>query len=1188
MKKRKVIIITFIIIFTIAIFSLKNNETSMSITEVLNTKHYSYLPTTAQEYIKTVYEDTGEILKTEKNKVANEPYLNPKYVVYLSKTPEEQKEYNVIPDETIIDYVYSETTKLNAEEIPASFDLRNVEEKNFVTPIKNQGGLGLCWAFATNAQIESLLLIQNNKSADADVSIFSERQIDYATANDGIIDGKPDYSYGRILGDGGTFKYATSVMADSLGLADTSWKVYDDDDYEAMEKKDVYSFTNSKYEVSNTVTYPVLNLSTLDPTSETDQQLRENYLNNLKSLIMKYGGAYIATGDPISRCSVSINGSRFLYDDNKCASSAHAMQVIGWDDNFKYNICIGTKDASGYYHINKNVDACTGGTVVNGKGAWLIKNSWGNTAPYLYIAYDSYGSTFGITTNLEQKTWDNYYSSTNSLYTMKSSSVINSYIKKSKYKEQLTKIKFSVSSQNATYQVYVSKDNSQNYELYETITGEFPGLYTVDLTEHNIYLEDEMFSVHIIASAGKVSTSFSIYTNNIESIPEITTTDSTYDNSLTNIDKYSLRIASTTVGIPELSETDYKILDSSRQEIKYTYTKEANSVFANQIFTRIYIDKNLPKGTYTVQTIYNGEVLSESQIIIDKDVVTIEGEGTTDNPYIIRTPAQLGLMKYDGFAFYELANDIDLTYDTTNKDGLFYNEGKGWEPIKYSNISYGNEAIYGSTGFTGGLNGNNHKIIGLNINRPDEAVIGLFAIVYNMNFSNLQIKNIVLEEPNITGYNFVGGIAGHVNGSTYERCLTVANIAINGGSITGNNYVGGIVGYLRAGSYMKNYYTSGERHLINNLYNSATINANNYAGGLFGLVTNITGYKEGNSVFQITNLLNKGKIISKSQAGGIIGKIKTQQNNYIKVSNSINTGNVSGKTCSAAIVCKLDSASVGELKLSNIYYLDETGIDLSNNYVVTDNVTSKSIDELKDSNSYTIWTDFSNYWKLETINEINRLPILSSFSFEYTKLNELPTFVVGTEESFNDYISPKYDAAKNINYIVEDESILTINNGIINPIKKGTTKITLESNYDGYNKEIEVEVISTVIIESTTYNIEETDKTIYVSSPTELSKFFNNISGSKGYIQKEGQKITSGYIGTGMMIDGYTIVLKGDVTGDGQIRVNDIMKISKYTVEGTGISESYNIKAADVIKDGHIKVNDIMKISKYTVEGGEL
>ena len=128
---------------------------------------------------------------------------------------------------------------------------------------------------------------------------------------------------------------------------------------------------------------------------------------------MKYGGAYIATGDPTSRCSVSINGSRFLYDDNKCASSAHAMQVIGWDDNFEYNICIGTKDASGYYHINKNVDACTGGTVVNGKGAWLIKNSWGNTVPYLYIAYDSYGSTFGITTNLEQKAWDNYYSATN-------------------------------------------------------------------------------------------------------------------------------------------------------------------------------------------------------------------------------------------------------------------------------------------------------------------------------------------------------------------------------------------------------------------------------------------------------------------------------------------------------------------------------------------------------------------------------------------------------------------------------------------------------------------------------------------------------------------------------------------------------------------------------------------------------
>ena len=44
--------------------------------------------------------------------------------------------------------------------------------------------------------------------------------------------------------------------------------------------------------------------------------------------------------------------------------------------------------------------------------------------------------------------------------------------------------------------------------------------------------------------------------------------------------------------------------------------------------------------------------------------------------------------------------------------------------------------------------------------------------------------------------------------------------------------------------------------------------------------------------------------------------------------------------------------------------------------------------------------------------------------------------------------------------------------------------------------------------------------------------------------------LEKGNVGTGMTIDNYTIILRGDVTGDGFIRVNDVMKISKYTVEG--------------------------------------
>ena len=1059
-KRNKIIITCLIIFFTIvSLVTIKIYEEKNNINYILKKSSYSYLPLEAQNYIKEVYEETGDLILTEKNKVPKLPYLNPEYVEYLSLSLDEQKEVNVIPDETIVEYSYTTGTQLlNEDDIPSSFDLRNVNGMNYVTPIKNQGGLGLCWAFATNAQAESLLLIKNNKSYSSDAQIFSERQIDYATADDGIIDSNPLYPYSRILGDGGNFKYATSVMIDSLGLVDHSWVEYDDDDYNPKEKNEVYQFSNSLYEVTKTVLYPQLELSELDPTDNEDQLLRKNYLNNLKSLIMQYGGSYISTADPTGKCSVSIKGSRFIYDDGICASAGHAMQVIGWDDNYEYNVCTGTKNQSGYYHINTNTSNCSNGTVITGKGAWLLKNSWGNSSQYVYIAYDSQDMIFNLITELDQKDWDNYYSSTTNMnYTGSSTSAIN-YDKQSSSQEQLKKIKFNANTQDAVYNVYVATDNQQSYKLYSTITSGFPGIYTVDLSDKLIYLNDEKFYVKIVSKGGKLSSGISVYTDNVEEEYQIKSEDATYEQSLTNIDKYIIRITSETVSIKENETIDYKILNQNREEISVNYTYTENIVFANKVFSKIIIDKELSKGNYILQSIYKDQVLDESNLIIDKEIVTIEGDGTENNPYVITTPAQLNLIRKDAFAFYELGNDIDLTYDTTNENGLFYNEGKGWEPIKYSNIKVYSETniSINSGGFSGGLNGNNYKIIGLNINRPDESVIGLFANTYNQNFSNLYIKNLILENPNIVGDTYVGGVVGYVHGTTYERCLNISNLVVSGGTITGNNYVGGVIGYLNAGSYLKNYYVGGERHLIDSLYNSATIEANNYAGGIFGFVTNIIGYKEGNSIFKISNILNKGLIISNDTAGGIAGQIKTRENNSITIYNSMNTGQVLGADCSSGITCELSSSSVGNLILNNIYYTNDIGINSSNSYIILNNVTKKTIDELTNINSYSEWNAFSDYWKIESIDNIVRLPVLNFMDFNYTKI-ATNSIELSNELNLYTYITPDNAAAANIKLQVEDDNIVSLNEyGVLKAESDGSTRIHITSYYDGYKGTIEV------------------------------------------------------------------------------------------------------------------------------------
>ena len=70
----------------------------------------------------------------------------------------------LMSDEEMVTFNPPQTT------LAPSLDWRN-NGGNFVTPIRNQGGCGSCWAFATTAALESATLIYNNSSGvDLDLS----------------------------------------------------------------------------------------------------------------------------------------------------------------------------------------------------------------------------------------------------------------------------------------------------------------------------------------------------------------------------------------------------------------------------------------------------------------------------------------------------------------------------------------------------------------------------------------------------------------------------------------------------------------------------------------------------------------------------------------------------------------------------------------------------------------------------------------------------------------------------------------------------------------------------------------------------------------------------------------------------------------------------------------------------------
>jgi len=293
------LILIFFIILGISLFNIFNSNKTNNIDTILKSKYYSYLPLEAKNYIKEVYEETGELILTEKNKEENLPYLNPQYAEYLSLENEEQIKYGYIPSSTIVDYVYG-TTPIT-ESFEETFDLRNVDGMNFVTPVQNQHG-GLCWAYSSTAQIEGLLLINNNVSYSNSSTIFSERQLDYATSKDGIVGDNTLYPYRYLYDEGGAYFWPWSVEVDGLGLVDINWQKEIENSTEKLEANKVYNFSNSIYEVDNTIDVPKLNLKELDENSETDMKKRKEYLDTIKGIVKKYGGAVAGSINPTGRC----------------------------------------------------------------------------------------------------------------------------------------------------------------------------------------------------------------------------------------------------------------------------------------------------------------------------------------------------------------------------------------------------------------------------------------------------------------------------------------------------------------------------------------------------------------------------------------------------------------------------------------------------------------------------------------------------------------------------------------------------------------------------------------------------------------------------------------------------------------------------------------------------------------------
>ena len=287
-------------------------------------------------------------------------YVDELYLGWLKNVEEYHPSLNIDGTNTPI-YVTSlqSSSQSSSSSLPSSFDLRNVNGQNYVTPIRDQANAGTCWAFASIAALESFLLKNEGKSYEFSTKYdFSENNLKNVMSNLG-----KQGIYTRLPNDGGNDNIALAYFIRWSGPILEEY-----DKYDLIGRNPVNNipleFFNSEKHVQG-VKY--IHARTGD--ADNDE---------IKKAIMDYGGVATSMwwiGNYEIKDNYYYNGlANERGSDGKLLNFGHAVCIIGWDDNYS---------AKNFYNSKLNIQP-------KGDGAFIVKNSWGNDEGkdgYYHVSY---------------------------------------------------------------------------------------------------------------------------------------------------------------------------------------------------------------------------------------------------------------------------------------------------------------------------------------------------------------------------------------------------------------------------------------------------------------------------------------------------------------------------------------------------------------------------------------------------------------------------------------------------------------------------------------------------------------------------------------------------------------------------------------------------------------------------------
>ncbi|UCD86002.1 MAG: hypothetical protein JSU92_07360, partial [Deltaproteobacteria bacterium] len=330
-------------------------------------------------------------------------------------------------------------------EPPSTYDLRG---QGRLTSVKDQGGCGSCWTFATYGSLESWIRGEEDVIWD-----FSENNL------------KECHGFDWTACEGGNQLMSTAYL--------TRWSgpiIETDDSYDENETACTSGLMVRKHVET------VLMAPDRDGSSEND--------DNIKQAIMDYGAMYTTM---YINNEYFVGGELYYNYDGPDTIGNHAVTIVGWDDGMSKDLFEASSD-----------------------GAWIIKNSYGTVfgdEGCFYISYDdiSIGKDNASFINAVEPASTIYQYDPLGVVTSvgveSSNTMWGANIFTATDDECLTSVGFYALAVNTSYYIYIydTFSGSSFSELLGSKSGtlSYPGYHTVDLANPVCLADGGDFAVAI-------------------------------------------------------------------------------------------------------------------------------------------------------------------------------------------------------------------------------------------------------------------------------------------------------------------------------------------------------------------------------------------------------------------------------------------------------------------------------------------------------------------------------------------------------------------------------------------------------------------------------------------------------------------------------------------------------------------